>query len=76
MKNQSNDELIRGSSQGDNGIANKDGELAKKPYSAPVILSQEYLEAVAIACTPDMAGGPGKNVDPNDPFNSCATLGS
>jgi hypothetical protein len=44
----------------------------KRAYVAPSVRSAEPLEAVAVVCSPDTNGGPGKNVAPF----GCAALGS
>jgi hypothetical protein len=48
----------------------------RKPYSAPRLYSSEHLEAMAVACSPDVPGGPGKTVPPIPDGSSCAVLGS
>ena len=51
------------------GVAN--GEQKRRPYSRPMVLSAEVLEAVAATCDPTGGGGYGKQV----PI-PCGTLGS
>ena len=46
----------------------------KRAYTAPAVRSAEPLEAVAAVCSPNVPGGPGKELGPLN--TGCATLGS